>query len=237
VTAAGPPGSSTPHAPSHIPSQDRSSPITIALIVWLLIQLSAIALAASGMRLSANFPEPPRSMAVHEMLIAQFVSPAMFLSLLFRGGWRAWLGMTLTAGPMLMLGGWLAQMPMSRIVLAWGELSLWLTALALWAAVVRVEAALAVKPAGFSPRPLPLAAIAIVLSAGGLLYSYLRAEFRPASAPDLTPLFPLLGTLRNLNDPFNPSPLLSTAALSAAALVILAAKASRLRSKMHARVG
>jgi len=229
VTAADSPGTSAPHASSN----DRSSPITIALIVWLLIQLAAIALAASGARLSANFPEPPRSVAVHEMLIAQFIGAAMFVSLLFRGGWRAWLGLVLTAGPMLMLAGWLAAMPIAPVMLAWGEVSLWLTALALWEAVVRRGSEpedQGVKPTGVAGV---LAAVAIGLSAGGLLYTYLRMEFRAMPGAELTALFPLLGALHNLTDPFNPSPLLSTAALSAAALAILAAKASRRRATRH----
>jgi hypothetical protein len=224
------PGSSTPQHPT-----EEHSSLAIALIVWLLIQLAAIALAASGVPLSANFPHPPQSLAVHEMLIAQFVGSAMFLSVLFRGGWRAWLGMVLSAGPMLMLAVWVARMPMSRVMLAWGEVALWLTTLALWRAVFSCGNVSDAKARGLqSPRSSSvLSALAILLSAGGLLWWYLRVEARLESDLKLSNFFPLASALHLLDEPANLVPLLSTAVMSAAALVILAAKATLRRAREH----
>jgi hypothetical protein len=71
----------------------------------------------------------------------------------------------------------------------------------------------------------------MLLSAGGLLTWYLYAEFRPASHLPLLNLFPLVAALRGVNDPSIVSPLLPTATLSAAALVILAGKASLRRAE------
>ena len=218
MTADSPGSSSTPQAQP----EDKPS-IAIPLIVWLLIQLAAIALAASGVPLSANFPRPPQSLAVHEMLIAQFVGSAMFLPVLFRGGWRTWLGVVVAAGPMLMLAAWLARMPMPQVLLLWAEVAAWVTALALWRAVTprRVDA---------------LSALAMLLSAGGLLVWYLQAEFQSPDGSGLLRVFPLAATLRTLPDPAaDPSPLLSTALLPAAALVILAAKARFRRADRHSR--
>ena len=213
----------------------RPSPV-IPLIVWLLIQLAAIALAASGVALSANFPQPPQSLAVHEMLIAQFVGSAMFLLVLFRGGWRAWIAMVLTAGPMLVLAAWVARMPISRVMLPWGEVGLWLTTLALWSAVVsrrdaRDPKARGLQSPGFSPGFSPrsssvLPALALLLSAGGLLWWYLRVEARQSDDLNLLDFVPLASALRHLDEPANLTPLLSTSVLSAVALVILAVKSS-----------
>ena len=191
----------------------------------MLIQLAAIALAASGVALSANFPQPPQRLAVHEMLIAQFVGSAMFLALLFRAGWRAWVGMVISAGPMLIVAAWLARMPLSRVMIAWGEVGLWLTALALWSAVARDEARDAQAP-GMRSRGLlsVVAALAVLLSAGGLLAWFLRADARRDLDWNLLRLFPLIEALRGLDRPAEIPPLLSTTACSAVALVILAAK-------------
>jgi hypothetical protein len=207
----------------------RTSPVVIPVIVWLLIQLAAIALAASGVELSANFPRPAPSLAVHEMLVAQFVGAATFLSLLFRGGWRAWLAMVLIAGPMLMLAGWLARMEMPRVMLAWGEVGMWLTALALWNAVV---SGLGTPYENKVPGWLRLGfrsilpALAMLLSAGGLVLWYLYAEFRPAQPFPLLRCFPLVAALRRLGGLGTTLPLHSTTLMTALALVILAAKAS-----------
>jgi hypothetical protein len=204
-----PPGASTP------PSEPAEKPpIAIVVIVWLLIQLAALALAASGVPLSANFPKPPQSLAVHEMLIAQFVGSAMLLPLLFRArGWRAWLAMVISAGPMLMLAARLTPMSMSHVLVLWLEVAAWLTMLALWRAVVPRDAG------------SMLAAIAMLLSAGGLLVAYLAAEFQPDRRIPLIDAFPLLATLQSMRGPApDLSPLRSTVALSSAALVILAVK-------------
>jgi hypothetical protein len=212
----------------------RPSPV-IPLIVWLLIQLAAIALAASGVALSANFPQPPQSLAVHEMLIAQFVGSAMFLSVLFRGGWRAWIAVVLSAGPMLMLAAWVARVPMSRVMLPWGEVGLWLTMLALWRAVVSHKKLSESNAPGlqFPVVVSVLSAVALLLSAGGLLWWYLRVDARLDS--DLKPLIfsPLACALNHLGGPSNLAPLLSTGALSAVALVILAGKAWMRRATGH----
>jgi len=217
------PGSSTPPSPS-----EEKPSLAIGLIVWLLIQLAAIALAASGVALSADFPRPPQSLAVHEMLIAQFVGSAMFLSVLCRGGWRAWVGMIVTAGPMLMLAAWVAQMPMSRLLLPWGEVGMWVTTLGLWWAALTDRNVREGKAGGFQPPSVRsvLMPLAVLLSAGGLLTWYLHAEFRPASHFPPLNFFPLVAALHRLNDPSISLPLLPTATLPAVALAILAGKAT-----------
>jgi hypothetical protein len=234
VTADPPETATPPLQPADELQFEPRPSIAIPLIVWLLTQLAAVALAASGVPLSANFPKPPQSLAVHEMLIAQFVGSAMSLDVLFRGGWRAWLGIVLTAGPMLMLAAWLARTPMSRVFVLWVHVAMWLTMLSLWRSLTssdvrdtRDKKAQALPSLGFVTV---LSALATLLSAGGLLFWYLRSEFQPATDSGFLRLFPLPAILSTLPSPaIDRSPLLSTAVLSAAAVVILAAKASRRR--------
>jgi hypothetical protein len=202
------------------------SAFAIPLIVWLLIQLAAIALAASGVALSANFPRPPQSLAVHEMLVVQFVGSAMFLPVLFRGGWRSWLAIVACAGPMLALAAALARMPIARVPVLWVHVAAWVTMLALWSAVAKGRAISSI-----------VAALAMLLSAGGLLVWYLQAEFQ--GGRDLwflhfLPLPPVLRSLSSSSTPLSALPLLSTAAASIGALVILAAKTSVRRADGHA---
>jgi hypothetical protein len=211
--------------------------LAVPLILWLLIQLAAVALAASRVPLSADFPRPAQALAVHEMVIAQVVGSALFLPVLFRGGWRGWLAMVVTAGPMLMLAAWLARTPLPRVLVAWGEVGMWLAMLALWRAALceRVDDDADRALRWRSARACDiLRAAALLLSVGGLLLWYLRTEFQPDRPP--TPLlrFPLPAILQNLTAPtFDPSPLLSTAALSAAALVILTVKPHFRRAHAH----
>jgi len=207
-------------------AKDKSaSRLAIPLIVWLLIQLAAIALAASGVRLSASFPRPPQSLAVHEMLVAQFVGSAMFFAVLFRGGWRGCLAMIVTAAPMLMLAAWLARMPILRVPMLWVHVGAWVTMLALWSAVSRDHS----KAGGSAGFLRVLTAFAMLLSAGGLLLWYLRFEFQHDRDFAFVGWLPLSGVLEGLAAPSGgpiASPLSSTAALAAVAAVILAAKAS-----------
>jgi hypothetical protein len=188
-------------APTPSPPQPSTNADTVVLplIIWLLIQLAAIALAASGVRLAAHFPQPPRSLAVHYMLVAQFVGSAVFLPVLFRG-WRSWLAIVLAAGPMVMLAAALARTPIGRVMGSWSEVAAWATMLAACRAIL--------------PRRLDvLTALAVFLSAGGLLMRYLQLEFRPTA---MGWLFPLVVALR-----FDP-PLASTFVPAATSLVILA---------------
>jgi hypothetical protein len=219
--------------------QDKSSSFAIPLIVWLLIQLAAIALAASGVVLSARFPKPPQSLAVHEMLVAQFIGSAMFFSVLFRGGWRGWLAMVVAAAPMLMGAAWLARMPLSRVPGLWVHVGAWLAMLALWSAVGMDRGSR--SRAMHSPAlGSVLTAAAMLLSAGGLLVWYLQSEFQPNH--DLVPIriLPLPALLQSLTTSsasFVVLPLLSTATLVLVAAVILAAKASRRRANQRLTEG
>ena len=219
MTAA-PPAAATPQQPD----RDNSA-FAIPLIVWLLIQLAAVALAASGVELSANFPRPARSMAVHEMLVAQFVGSAMFFHVLFRGGWRGWLAVIVSAALMLVLAAWLARTPMARVPGPWVHVAVWLTMLALWSKVGRRT-----ESRGYSAT---VTAVAMLLSAGGSLFWYLNAEFQGDRAAGWLHLFPLPALLTDLASPSTSLlllPLLPTATLAVAALVILAATASSRRA-------
>jgi hypothetical protein len=200
---------------------DKPSSVAVPLIVWLLVQLAAVALAASGVGLSASVPQP-RSLAVHDMLVAQFVGSAMFAGVLFRGGWRGWLALVVSAAAMLMLAAWLARIPMARVPMLWVHVAAWLTMLALWHAVgSSSSSARASHSRGFLSV---LSALAMLFSGGGLLLWYLQSEFQPDRRLTLLHFVPLPALLQSPAEPFASPvvlPLLSTTTLALPAAVIL----------------
>ena len=206
---------SAPANPSRPPRQPaEKSTLAVPLTVWLLIQLAALALAASRLPLSAHFARPPQSLALDEMLIAQFVGAALFFPLLFRG-WRAWLAMAVSAWPMLMLASTMTAIPAWRVTALWLLPVQWLTALALW----RLAA---------PHRGDVVAAVALMGSAGGLLLAYLQAEFGPSTWGRALDFMPLASLVRHLADPtLFAAPFLSTGAFAAVAAAVLAFNAHK----------
>src|SRR5881227_2670709 len=92
---------------------------TAPLAVWLVLQLTALALAAARVPLSAaHFVAPGEALAIHEMLIVQFAASAMFFPFLLRDARRC-VALMLTSAPMLQLAGTLSTTPMPRVVGAW----------------------------------------------------------------------------------------------------------------------
>src|SRR5437763_7314657 len=74
--------------------------ITAPLLVWLIVQLLALALAAARVPLSAHFVQPGEALAIEEMLVAQFAASAMLFPFLLRDA-RCCVAMIVTAAPML----------------------------------------------------------------------------------------------------------------------------------------
>ena len=194
----------------HRPEPTASRAVAIPLIVWLLLQLAAISLAASRLPLSANYPRPAQGLAVHGILIAQFAGSAVFLPVLFRG-WRAWIVMVVTSGLMLVLASTMTAVPLKQVMILWGHVTAWITALAIWRAAL--------------PRRTDvLTAIAIFLTAGGLLLAYLHGEFQPAVETEWLKAFPLDSAMGPIADftRFEPPFPSTSIGLIACGLVILA---------------
>jgi hypothetical protein len=106
-------------------SPDRAA--VIPLLVWLLIQLAALALGASQTPPSARWTV--ESFALDEMLVAQVMSAALLFPLLLPN-LRAAVLIAATSVPFSMLAGTLAGIANHRIATGCAPVVLWLAALA-----------------------------------------------------------------------------------------------------------
>lgn len=159
------------------------------LLAWSLIQLAALALAASRIPLSANYMRAGERVAVEWVLAAQVAGAAALFPLLFRS-WRSALVLAASSWLFLALASGLAALPAGRTVAAGTYVTAWLAALALW------QVALPPDPSG--KWHFTAAAVATMLCAGGPALWYLAAEFAPpgVAAPPADGRFgPMLAAL------------------------------------------
>jgi hypothetical protein len=187
-------------------------PITLPLLVWLLPQLIALALAACRVPFSAGFPRPTERAAVVEMVITQFVAAGMLFPFILRDR-NCFTAAALTAAPMLQFAGFLAATPIRDLFFAWACLVIWMAALAL---VADARPA----PAPPSRTQFLLVASANLLTFGGLLLTYLDVEFSRRAT--VSRYFPLSGTLQFLSSGSIDPPLASTAIVAGVALAVFA---------------
>src|SRR5258706_10388140 len=118
------------------PSPSETAPVTrarvlsdlLVLLLWLLLQLAMLALAAGQIRLSDHFPRPAEGMALAEMAIVQICFSAMLAPMLFRSPGIT-LMMIATAWPMLQLAGLLSVAPAATILLVATYVTLWMAGL------------------------------------------------------------------------------------------------------------
>lgn len=122
----------TVDARSPSPAQPKlSNSITAPLLLWLVMQLSALALSAARIPLAARWPEPAEAAAVQIMMVVQVITSAMLFPWLLRDRWCA-VAIVLTAGPMLQLAVVLASAPPTVFLRAWAGVAAWLGMLAVW---------------------------------------------------------------------------------------------------------
>lgn len=162
------------------------------LLVWLLIQLAALMLAAFRVPLAAQYPQPAEFQAVRLMLAAQFVALALLHPWLLRT-WATALAVLCTGWVMLNLAALLSAWTLTDVLPVGIFLSIWTVDFALLGRIRR-------------PRwQLAITAIASAYVIGGPLLWYLQLEFAsPArSVPSLAfgPLLLALSTPRHLPPP------------------------------------
>jgi hypothetical protein len=144
-------------------SPNRAS--AVAMVLWLIVQIGALALSAYRIPLSILFPPAAEQLALGIMLVAQIGMAALLAPLLLHS--RRNTVIAIVAGwPMAQLAGMLADAPAWRVALAEAYVSVWILTLGLWV--------WAVGKTRFAPI-LPAAAAAI--SWGGPILWYLHAEF------------------------------------------------------------
>lgn len=135
------------------------------IVLWLAVQLAALALAAARVPLAAKYPRPEELLAASLMLTVQVSASALLFPYLMRD-WRTAAGVIATAWPFLMLASTLAAAPVGHTVKAGAYVTLWLVALVLWAPLIT------------RPKLQSMGvAVAGLTSIGAALLNYLRMEF------------------------------------------------------------
>ena len=176
---------------------DGSLPVRVApLAVWLVVQVGAVALAASRVPLAADWPDPAERVAPHALLAAQVVAAALLFPWLLAGR-RSLAVVAATAVPMTLAAGHLAFAPVGRSLLIAGWLAAWLLDLALLRSLLPRSG----RWDGAASAAVNLLAVGPV----GLLY--LLADFAPPAPGTLASA--IAGALRL-------APLPATGAVSAA---------------------
>jgi len=98
------------------------------------------------------------------MVIVQTCAVVLLAPVLLRSI-ASTIAIALTAGPMLQLAGVLAQAPIGRVLAAWGYLTVLIVGLALWIGSLSRK------------RQMFVVAVASMLMLGGMVCTYLSAEF------------------------------------------------------------
>jgi hypothetical protein len=143
------------------PSGDATLP---AMIVWLCVQMIALALPAARALLWARFPSPAEQLAAHVMIITQIASSSLLCPLLFRSLRSAGFVMAL-ALPFGQLSGVIAAHPPSRVAAASAYVFAWQLTLTMWCIRRTMRFGLAVS------------VVASLISLGGALGWYLQDSF------------------------------------------------------------
>jgi hypothetical protein len=165
----------TESAPQTSPQAPRAADRILApLLVWLAVQMLALGLAAFRVPLSARYPRPEESLAVHVLVVVQIGAAALLFPFLFRSITSS-IVVIASSIPFIQLAAFLATFTDNRrLALCALYLTFWLTGLAILNAALRSQKA---KMYG--------AAAASLISLGGAVIVYLHREFgAPASAFD-----------------------------------------------------
>jgi hypothetical protein len=141
-----------------------AEPYGIALVIWLILQMCALAISAGRVMLWSHSPRAGEQIALADMLAAQIIAASVLLPLL--RGRRTVLILIVTAWPMAQLASFLADVPTHRLLV--GE-----TYVCIWLIIVHVWSRLISSP----PGRLYASAIAMLLSLGGAVLCYLSIDF------------------------------------------------------------
>ena len=203
----------TDHPPPPLPAHPPTGP----LILWLLIQLAALSLAALRIPLAAKYPRPEEMYATHVLLAAQVAASALLFPYLLRDA-QASIAMIAAAWPFAAAAAGLSGLSLSRAAAGEAFVCTWLLALALWRGALQSERA-----------RLGAVAVAAMVSLGWAALGYLAIEFNPdmsavgESGGQVSRFGPIGGALRQLspnNAPLGDWLLLAAAATAGAAAAL-----------------
>ena len=158
----------------------------MAITIWLIVQLSTLALAALRVRFWASAPSNSEQFALIMVLSVQIALAALMLPQLFRDRASATI-VILTAWPLGELASFLAGQSLVRFAVAETNATMLLVAFYFWNGARRGSLSRMYSPV-----------VAAMIAIGGVLLWYLRLEFGGAMTMNWTaaPLYgPLLGAI------------------------------------------
>jgi hypothetical protein len=172
------------------PSSSPIDAISLApILIWFLIQLAALVLAAFRVPLAAEYPQPAEFHAVQILLVAQFAWVTMLFPSLLRT-WMMTLIVICAGWTMLIMAGALSAWAIADVLPLGTFLSLWIVSLGLMRAAL---------PWNWQ---MIASAIASAYVIGGPLVWYLRSDFGTSLPVETSvgfgPLWLCLATPRNL---------------------------------------
>ena len=141
-----------------------AEPYGIALVIWLTLQICALAISAGRVMLWSHGPRAGEQIALAEMLAAQIIAASVLLPLL--RGRRTVLILIVTAWPMAQLASFLADAGTHRLIFGQTYVCLWLMIVHVWSRLISSP-----------PGRLYASAIAMLLSLGGAVLCYLSIDF------------------------------------------------------------
>lgn len=202
-----------------LPQSDR--PLTGPLLVWLIVQLGALALGAAGVPLSARDVLPVEALSFEVMLVTQAGVAALLWPWAF-GDVRRGVAVIATALPFTLAAGLLSATQPNEVLAAALLLIVWLASLAL-------------MPASCGPLTTTITRAALVLfAAGGAIATYLRAEF--IATPDELTIGPVAWMLSKNSGFFGSFSWICSGALvlfAVSARIVVNARASRTTGQPH----
>jgi hypothetical protein len=154
------------------------------LLVWLLIQLLALTMAAARVKLWAQFFAGGEIYAVDELIVAQFIGSSLLFPFLCRSS-RSTFAMIVSSVSMIALAGFLSWRSLERCGWIALNLALWMAALHAWWRVVKG-----------SPFDLIAVAIAGVMNIAGPIVAYLSLESRGGELFRSAAYIPVLAAIR-----------------------------------------
>jgi hypothetical protein len=164
------------------------------LALWLGAQLAAIAVAAARVPLWARVPPTVEQLALTILVATQIGAASLLFPNLVRGKSTLLIAIA-TAWPLAELATFLADAAPSQLVAQEAYVSVWLVVLHVWAGNLRGIAA-----------ELLGAAIAVMLSFGGVLLVYFHGDFGDTSPLAHWPRQELLGPIMGAVGQVGPPP-------------------------------
>lgn len=185
---------------------------TAPLLVWLLIQVGALSVAAFRLPLAAKYPQPAEMQGANVLLAAQIIGLSLLFPFLCRT-WNCTIAIAGSAVPLLLVACGLAGQNIAFASAAFFVL-LWVAGMACWRAVLTKR------------WQYVLAALLTTYTAGGAVLWYLRGEFILNGQLPPSPLAfsPLLAGISLIQEPGNLFCWTAPVALSAAGTIAVVAK-------------